>query len=80
MLASLQFFLAPFGCSLAYLPGCMLDILINYLNVGCEEFEIFTYTVFQKLDCFSVFVSILDIGTVFPYYVIQQFISVVLIA
>ena len=78
MLASLQLCLAPLGCSLGCLPVCLLDSLINSLFNGFEEFEIFTYTVFQELYYFLVFVPIFCLGTIFPYGVIRQLISDVL--
>ena len=65
--ASLQLCLALLGCSLAF-PACLLDnsTVILFID-GCEEFEIFTYTVFLKLYYFSVFVPIPCISTVFLY-------------
>jgi len=49
----------------------LVDNLTNYFNPGCEEFEIFTYTVFQNLYCFSVFMPICYIGIIFVYCVTQ---------
>jgi len=66
-----------FACLLAHLPAW--DLIIN-LFYGCEEFETFTYTVFQTVLFFSictdllyryyfpVFVPISIIDTVFLYY------------
>jgi len=57
--------------------ACLLDNLINYFNSGCEEYEIFTYIVFQELYCFPVFVPIFSISAIFSYCVIRQLIFVV---
>jgi len=48
MLISLQHCLAPLGCLLAYLLTYLLDDLTIILFDDCEEFETFTYTVFQN--------------------------------
>jgi len=52
MLVLLQHCLALLGCLLAYLLACLLDDLTIILLDGCEEFEIFTYIIFQKCIIF----------------------------
>ena len=62
---------------LSYLLAYLIVLLTFFIN-GCEEFKIFTYTIFQKLYYFSVFIPIFCIGTIFLYCVIRLLISTVL--